>query len=232
MKARTLIKRIVAGLLVLLGIVVIVWAANLATLGPRTASAATEALTESREQARQNHADLIAAASRDLGVDPAHSASGYRCSVVGYDRGWFTYRYGQECFWVSVDYYQVSDSEAESLISRFSNSGARPEQCPSLFLTLREDERFGTVQSRLLPADRPAEIRCRVPTLETQQMRVRYSDATELVVEQAVAADVVDDGSVWVAVPREEPFFQRDLGCGVRIIFCSRPMSAPAMPRD
>lgn len=62
------LKLILLGALALILALVLVKVVTLLALGPRTATAATEARDGSREQAAQTHAELVEAVSADLGT--------------------------------------------------------------------------------------------------------------------------------------------------------------------
>lgn len=152
--------------------------------------------------------------------------------MISRDQGWFTASYAQVCHWLWIDHYQVEDAQA--LVAEHGLSGDSALDCPTLFLPLREeDERFSQVRARVLPDQRSEATLCRTtPTLDSERPYVRSGDPTQLVVLEGLAGEPELGGSDWVVVAHDEQFLTRHLGCGFGVIFCTRPMGEPAMPRD
>lgn len=223
-------RRILLGALAVVALLVAGKALRLVTLEWRTAGAATEALEDSRIPAQQNAAELRSLVERDLGAPVTHSAEGVRCLVRSADQGWFAAYYYQECAWVTIDYVPVEPEELAAIVTEHVGAGSADQACPRLYLPVEEeDERFGHLPVHAFP---PGEAGrgCALPELEAGGGG-DVVQPTETIVVEPVAAAALDRSTGWVTVEHQERFFRKELGCGFGVLFCTRPMGEPAMPR-
>lgn len=225
---RTWVRRIFLGIGVLLVVALIGKLIQLGTMSGRTTAAATTAMTSSAQTGAEELAALTVLLERDLGMPVTRSARGYTCQIGHRDQGWIVHHYYQECSWQGIDYFQVEDLDGLTEKYRLSATTSTPETCDLLFLPLREEEkRFRFVSAHTHPAGATGRS-CEIPTMV--QGTAESFVPSETVVTQAVPSLDLDPDADWVVVSHEVSFFSKDLGCGIGIIFCTSPMSDPAMP--